>query len=57
METINDKIRALLKAGREIAGDEKTDKDLAFLDEEPRGEEELEAWFEELTKAGAKAHG
>jgi len=56
VETINDKIRALLKAGREIAGDEKTDRDLAFLDEEPRGEEELEAWFEELTKAGGKVH-
>lgn len=57
VETISDKIRGLLNAGREIAGDEKTDRDLAFLDEEPRDEEQLEAWFEELTQAGEKAHG
>ena len=49
-ETINDKIRALLNAGREIAGDEKTDQAIAFLDEEPMEDEKLEAWFEELTK-------
>ena len=57
METISDKIRGLLNDAREIAGDEKTDQAIAFLDEEPRDEEELEAWFEELTKAGGKAHG
>ena len=55
-ETIDDKIRALLNAGREIAGDEKTDRDLAFLDEEPRDKDQLEDWFEELTKTGEKAH-
>lgn len=50
-ETISDKIRGLLNAGREIAGDEKTDQAIAFLDldEEPLQEEQLEAWFEELT--------
>jgi len=56
VETISDKIRGLLNAAREIAGDEKTDQAIAFLDEEPRDEEQLEAWFEELKKAGGKAH-
>jgi len=55
VETISDKIRGLLNAAREIAGDEKTDKDLAFLDEEPRDEEQLEAWFEELTSVTGQA--
>jgi len=54
VETINDKIRALLNAGREIEGDEKTDQAIAFLDEEPHEEEKLEAWFEELTMTGGK---
>ena len=49
-ETIEEKIRDLLNTGREIAGDEKTDQAIAFLDEEPRDEEQLEAWFEELKK-------
>jgi len=55
-ETINDKIRALLNAGREITGDEETDQAIAFLDEEPMEDERLQAWFEELTKTGEKAH-
>ena len=48
-ETINDKIRDLLNAGREITGEEKTDQAIAFLDEEQLDEEQLEAWFKELT--------
>lgn len=47
-ETISDKIRDLLNAGREIAGDEKTDQSIAFLDDEPREEEQLKTWLEEL---------
>lgn len=56
VETINDKIRALLNAGREIAGEEKTDQAIAFLDEEEHEEEQLEAWFKELTNVGVKPH-
>ncbi len=57
VETISNKIRGLLNAAREIAGDEKTDQAIAFLDEEPRDEEQLEAWFEELTKGKDMAAG
>jgi len=52
-ETINDKIRGLLNAAREITGEEKTDQAIAFLDEEKLDDEQLEAWFEELTTSKA----
>jgi len=53
-ETINDKIRDLLNAAREIVGDKKTDQAIAFLEEEPMEEEQLEAWFKELTEFSLK---
>lgn len=58
-DAIDQKIRDLLNAGREIAGEEKTDQAIAFLDEAQLEEEQLEAWFEELTNftwTGEKAH-
>lgn len=58
-ETINDKIRDLLNAAREITGDEKTDQAIAFLDEGKLEEGQMEAWFQELTEfslKGGKPH-
>lgn len=53
-ETIDDKIRDLLTAAREIAGDEKTDQAIAFLDEGQLDEGQLEAWFKELSEFSLK---